>query len=72
MEIRKVASSNIDSIGYDNVRKILKVVFKNGFIYDYYDISAETHEELITAQSVGKYFNSYIRNTYKYTKVGNI
>jgi hypothetical protein len=72
MEVRKVTSSNIDSIGYDSATKTLKVIFKNGHIYDYYGVSDQVHEALMSAESIGKFFNTNIRNSYQYGKVGQL
>jgi len=72
MEVTKVTSSNIDAIGYDPTQRILKIVFRSGAIYDYYDVDPEIYNSLMNATSIGKEFNSTIRNSYNYEKVGQV
>lgn len=72
MEVKKVTSSNIDSIGYDSAKKLLKVIFKNGSIYDFYDVEAPVYSALMASRSLGKYFNTNIRNSYTFEKVGSL
>lgn len=57
MERIYVESSNIASIGYDQEMLILEVEFRNGTIYQYYDIPSYIFEGLMQADSKGKYFN---------------
>lgn len=64
-----VRSSNLESIAYDEEEQILRVRFKNGRVYDYYDVEWEVVEELINAPSVGSYFYHNIRTNYDYRRV---
>jgi hypothetical protein len=64
MERTPVSSSNILSIGYDDVSETLEVEFKNGTIYHYFNVPALIGEQLMSAPSVGTYFNANIRNVY--------
>jgi hypothetical protein len=56
-----VKSGSIKSVGYDNDSKTLDVEFGSGQIYRYHDVPTETHQALMTADSVGKYFMQAIR-----------
>jgi len=69
MERKKVSSSDITSIGYDESTRTLEVEFKNEDVYQYYDVPKETHESLIKAKSHGKYFHAHIRDIYQYSKI---
>ncbi len=68
MKRQSVDSSSIASIGYDKKSKILEIEFKHGGIYQYMDVPVEIYEELMNADSHGKYFSANIRNDYDYIK----
>lgn len=61
MEMIKVASSNISSIGYDADNMYLNVEFNNGKTFAYADVTPAEALDLEQAQSVGRHFNQYIR-----------
>ncbi len=65
-----VASSNIESIGYDEETQILRVRFLNGAMYEYKNLPIMEYEQLKNAPSVGSYFNRNIARNYPYEKVG--
>jgi hypothetical protein len=68
MKRTPVSSSNIESIGYENM--ILEVEFKNGSVYQYFHIPDIIYNHLMAAESHGKYFNEHIKNSkYPYTKI---
>ena len=69
MNRQSVESSNLASIGYDAENEILEVEFKHGGIYQYFDVSESVYEELMNADSHGKYFSANIRNDYEYQKM---
>lgn len=50
-----VKSSNIFSIGYDPVNKILQVEFRRGSIYEYYDVPDNIYQNFMSAESKGKF-----------------
>ena len=60
-----VASSMINSIGYDSETQTLDVEFNNGSVYSYGGVPQSEYDGMINAQSVGKYFVSNIKNTYR-------
>lgn len=63
-----VASSRVRSIGYDRQSCKLEVEFPDGSVYTYYDVPHEQYLALITAASIGRYFDSRIRGTYDYER----
>lgn len=65
MEMRRVESSNIKAVGYDPATKRLRVEFGSGSTYEYSGVSATTHEGLVGAESVGKYFHRHVRGAHK-------
>lgn len=60
-----VASSALASIGYDSHTQTLEVEFTNGSVYQYFDVPETEHRNLIGAESIGAYFNQFIRDNYR-------
>ena len=69
MDRMPVHSSNIAEVGYDPNTMTLEVAFHNGTIYQYFDVPASVYDELLHAESIGKFLNAQIKNSYRYTKV---
>jgi hypothetical protein len=69
MEIIKVESSNVEAIGYDKESETLQVEFKNGGIYQYFDVPQHIFQEFHNADSIGKYLAYNIKGNYRYSKV---
>ena len=70
MEMIPVTSSNIESIGYDKTSKELNVKFKcNESTYVYKDVPQDKFDDLLAAQSVGKYHNVAIKGVFIFDKV---
>lgn len=69
MKRQSVESSNLASVGYDEERQILEVQFKHGGVYQYFDVTKDVYDELMSADSHGKYFSANIRNDYEYQKM---
>ena len=65
-----VESSTMVSVGYEGKGRILEIEFTSGAVYQYLDVPARVHKELMQAESKGRYFNSEIRDTYNYQPVG--
>jgi len=64
-----VSSSNVASIGYDDATSTLEIEFNNGSVYQYFDVSDKTYQELMAASSVGSYLATQIKGKYRYSKV---
>lgn len=56
-----VVSSNISSIGYNARRRILEIKFRDGSVYQYFEVPAKLHSGLMNASSHGKFLHYYIR-----------
>jgi KTSC domain len=65
-----VASSNITSVGYDQAAQTLEVEFKNGSIYQYFNVEQSMFDQLMASASKGQFLNTYIRSGYPYSRVG--
>ena len=59
-----VESSMIQAVGYDPKTHILEVVFNSGQTYCYDDVPPEVHQELMTADSKGRYMRAAIIGMY--------
>lgn len=68
IELQPVESSNIEAIGHDPATKTLRIRFKSGGTYDYPDVSAKKHQDLVGAKSLGQYFHRYFKQ-HKFSKV---
>ena len=65
----EVVSTNLATVKYWKNTQTLRVTFHNGAVYDYAGVPADVVQDLITADSVGGYFNRNIKNTYRYARV---
>lgn len=62
MERKKVISSNINSIGYDENTKTLEVEFYNQKVYQYTPVDRDGYNLLMGAESIGSFFAKNIKN----------
>lgn len=69
MRRKRVASSVIAAIGYDDASGLLEVEFHTGRVYYYLSVPREVYETLLAADSVGGYFNEHIRKVFKTVRV---
>lgn len=64
-----VESSNLESVGYDEINKQLYVRFLKGGLYFYSNVPVTIYSALMNASSHGEYFSRYIRNDYPTQRV---
>lgn len=69
MDRQSVASSNLAEVGYDSDLETLEVEFKSGGIYQYFNVPAFMYERLMSADSLGRFFNAEIKGHYPEAKV---
>jgi len=69
MKREPVESSNLASVGYDADNKILEIEFNHGGIYQYFDVPQDVYDELMGADSHGKYFVHNIKDEYEYDRI---
>ena len=65
----RVQSTNLKSIGYDADSKTLEVELHDGDVYQYFNVPAVVHRDLLHASSIGQYFSFFIKTTYRCRKV---
>ena len=61
MNITAVESTALSTIAYDDARDLLQLEFRSGAIYQYFDVPAAVHADLLRASSKGTYFHRMIR-----------
>ena len=69
MNRTSVDSSNLKSVRYDVNTKILEIEFRDGSVYQYYEVPLSIYEGLMNASSHGKFFHAYVRNVYRYRRI---
>ena len=63
-------SSCFSEIGYDSYWEILVVQFRdNGSVYTYLDFPIDKWDKFISADSLGSWYNKYIKGQYEYEKI---
>lgn len=63
IELKPVESSQVKAVGYDETTRTLAVTFTRGTgaIYHYPDVSPETHDAFVNAESIGTFFGKHIK-----------
>lgn len=64
-----VSSSHIVSIGYEVATSTLEIEFKDGRIYQYFDVPEHIHDGLMGAASHGEYLSANIKGVYRYARL---
>jgi len=64
-----VESSNINQVGYDSDSNTLIIKFHSGGLYCYFDVDENLYNNLLNADSVGKFFNQHVKNLYDYQRI---
>lgn len=68
MKMVPVQSSDLASVGYEN--GTLRILFNSGGLYEYYNVPERVFKELLSASSHGKFFHQFIKNSYRYQRIG--
>jgi hypothetical protein len=75
--LNPVTSTNLAAIGHDPDTNTLAVQFKPrvgeavGDTWHYAGVSADKHQALLKAESVGKYFSTHIKPKHSAKKISN-
>lgn len=70
MNREPVASSTVISIGYDEPSQTLEVEFKQGAVYQYYNVSQALFDELMNSSSKGQFLHHNIKLSHPFNRVG--
>lgn len=54
------------AIGYEPESRELRVKFRDGAVYVYYDVPPDVYEEMLSADSIGHYMNDHVVHSYYY------
>ena len=66
MDKQKTESSVIGAVGHS---RVLEIQFESGRVYQYFNVPQKVFDEMLNAESKGKYFNSHIRGKYTYQEI---
>ncbi|HEV2193345.1 MAG TPA: KTSC domain-containing protein [Nitrosopumilaceae archaeon] len=70
MERIRTKSSDLRSVGYDELTRILEIEFHHGGIYQYFGVPKNIYDGLIkSVSSYGQYHTRYIKNRYRREKI---
>jgi hypothetical protein len=64
MERKKVSSSKLRSVGYDERARVLEVELNDGSVYQYSGVSPEVHRRLMSAPSLVSYYQDKIEEEF--------
>lgn len=68
MRLFDVSSGNIEEIGYDDCRSVLRVQFKNGGVYEYANVPLSVFEAFSKSPSKGKFLHRMIKGRYRFVR----
>jgi len=66
---KRVRSSNVHSIAYDENEFVLYVKFLDLSVYKYYDVDPDIWSEFVMAPSKGRFVWTHLRDVYEYERV---
>ena len=73
MTWQAIESKLLSSTAYDAERCILYLRFRDsGDVYRYFDLPAERYQQLLEAESQGRYFLAHIRNHFRYERMARL
>ena len=62
-------SSAIARQGYDAAKRRLRLEYRSGRVYDYFEVPSAIYEEFLIADSAGEFVNLRIKPFYRCSKV---
>ena len=62
-------STSLNAATYQDQSASLELEFRSGAIYCYRGVPEQVYQELLSAESKGRYFNQHIRNRFTYVKI---
>ena len=69
MNVKRVESTTLLAIGYDETHEILQLEFRSHAVYRYFGVPCSIYEALVAASSKGSYFNGTIRGYFPYALI---
>jgi hypothetical protein len=68
MQRHPVTSSNIAEVGYSDQDQVLELLYTSGLTYQYFEVPRRVFEELLQAESIGRYVNANIKGHFRYAR----
>jgi uncharacterized protein len=69
MEREAVSSSTIVSAGYDSGSETMEIEFKNGGVYQYYNVPQAIYDSFLASDSKGKFLHANIKSSFPCSRV---
>ena len=70
MDMVAVDSRSIEALGYDAEHARLRVLFRDtGETYDYFLVKRRLFEDLLAADSIGRFFNDHIKGRHDFERL---
>jgi hypothetical protein len=69
MDRKRVNSSRLRSVGYDEKNQLLEVELSNGQVWQYTKVSPEVHRRFMAAPNPTSYFDDKIAEEYSSRRV---
>lgn len=69
MKWTPVESSVFQAAGYVERLALLYLLFRSGEVYRYFDVPGWQYQELLAADSKGRYFGRHIRGRFRYERL---
>ncbi|HWT12717.1 MAG TPA: KTSC domain-containing protein [Allosphingosinicella sp.] len=65
MRAANLSSSLISRIAYEDEARILRITFRDGRLYLYFDVPRAEFDALKSAPSAGRYYNACVKGRYR-------
>jgi len=62
-------SKALESAGYDSTVRTLRLRFRTGGLYDYFDVPSHVYEGLVTSEHPWTEWREHITTTYRYDRL---
>jgi hypothetical protein len=62
-------STTLKTATYRSHTQVLELEFCSGALYHYRGVCQSVYEQLLAAESKGRYYNQHIRNCFGFTKI---
>lgn len=72
MNWRPLESKMFSSAAYGAEKSILYLRFHSGDVYRYFEFPGERYQELLTADSHGRYFLAHIKGQFRYERLAKL
>lgn len=69
IDMKPVTSSQIGAVGYDAETNTLRIRFKSGSTYEYAGVPSDIYDDLLTAESFGRFFGANIKGKFEYERL---